>query len=208
MIGYADLLHEDLAKGHFTAEEKQEFAHIICAKGEVLSRIIDDLLDISRIQRGVSLPLHCQLEDLVGLIVQTVHQFELMKPQHRFVLDVPAQMPATISCDRDRVAQVLENLLSNAAKYSPNDSTITTSAAVDGEKLRVTVADQGIGMTPEQLARVFEKFYRADTTDTAVGGLGLGMNIVRQIVESHGGTITVESSLGAGTRASFTLPIC
>ncbi len=74
--------------------------------------------------------------------------------------------------------------------------------------VRVTVADQGIGMTEEQLARVFEKFYRADSTDTATGGLGIGMNIARQIVESHGGAIQVESTPGGGTRASFTLPIC
>jgi signal transduction histidine kinase len=208
MIGYADLLREDLEQGHFTAEEKSEFARIICTKGEVLARIIDDLLDISRIQGGVSLPLHCQPEDLAALIRETVSQFELLQPQHHFVFNSAGEIPATIVCDRDRMTQVLENLLSNAAKYSPPGSTITIVLAVEGEKVRVTVSDQGIGMTPEQLERVFEKFYRADTSDTAVGGLGLGMNIVRQIVESHGGTIEVESAPGKGTRVSFTLPTC
>lgn len=208
MIGFAELLHDDLERGQFTAEETSEFTRTICAKGEVLARIIDDLLDVSRIQRGIPLPLHCQPENLPELIEQTVRQYERIKPQHHFVLDVAPQLPATISCDRDRMAQVLENLLSNAVKYSPTGSTVTTMVTVNGEKVRVTVADQGIGMTPEQLERVFEKFYRADTTDTAVGGLGLGMNIVRQIVASHGGTIAVESTPGAGTRVSFTLPVC
>ncbi|PKN13503.1 MAG: hypothetical protein CVU69_02180 [Deltaproteobacteria bacterium HGW-Deltaproteobacteria-4] len=204
IIGYADLL----SGGDFTQKEKKEFAQIISAKGEVLSRIIDDLLDISRIQSGVSLPLHCQHEDLRELVVQTVHKFELMTPQYRFVLDVTAQVPITIFCDRDRVVQVLENLLGNSVKYSPSGSTITTSVAIDGEKVRVTIADRGIGMTPEQVEHIFEKFYRADTTNTAIGGLGLGMNIARQIVESHGGNISVESAPGGGTRVSFTLPIC
>ncbi|HAD03296.1 MAG: hypothetical protein A2091_10305 [Desulfuromonadales bacterium GWD2_61_12] len=208
MIGYADLLREDLEHGRFTPEEKSEFTRTICAKGEVLSRIIDDLLDISRIQRGMPLPLHCQPEDPAVLVGQTVRQFEMTSPQHRFLLDLAEVLPAVISCDRDRVTQVLENLLSNAVKYSPPGKIITTSVAVDGDKVRITVSDEGIGMTPEQLDHVFEKFYRADTTDTAVGGLGLGMNIARQIVESHGGAIQVTSTPGVGTRASFTLPVC
>jgi len=206
MIGYAELLHGNLEQEDFSIEEKREFAETICTKGEVLSRIIDDLLDLSRINQGVPLPLHCKPEVIATLVGQVVHQFELVKPQHRFILETATATPLEITCDRDRITQVLENLLSNAVKYSPLNSTITTTVAACAEGVRVTVADQGIGMTPEQLECVFEKFYRADSTDTAISGLGLGMNIARQIVESHGGSIMIESTLGGGTLASFVLP--
>jgi PAS domain S-box-containing protein len=206
MIGYAELLHDNIDQENFSIAEKREFTETICAKGEVLNRIIDDLLDLSRINQGVPLPLDCKAVEMATLVGQVVHQFELIARQHLFCLEVAAELPLDILCDRDRITQVLENLFSNAVKYSPQNSTITTTVMAAAEGIRVTVADQGIGMTSEQLECIFEKFYRADTRDTAVSGLGLGMNIARQIVEAHGGCIQVESTLGGGTRASFTLP--
>lgn len=108
--------------------------------------------------------------------------------------------------DRHRIVQVLENLLSNAVKYSPEGREIILKGQESDEGWVAQVEDQGIGMSLEQLDRIFEKFYRADASDTAVGGLGLGMSIARQIVEAHGGNIQVESSEGKGTRAIFRLP--
>lgn len=207
IMGYAELLCGDAARAHFSAAERDEFARVIYAKGEILSRIIDELLDISRIQRGVPLPLHCQQENPTTMVAAIVEQFETTKPQHRFRYDFARRLPDTITCDRDRITQVLENLLSNAIKYSAQGSTITTSIAADDRNLRICVTDQGIGMTPEQVERMFDKFYRADSSDTAVGGLGLGMSIARQIVESHGGAISVTSTPGVGTSACFTLPL-
>jgi PAS domain S-box-containing protein len=206
IIGYAELLYNDLGKDNFSSAEKREFTQTICAKGDVLTRIIDDLLDLSRIQQGVPLPLHYQPEAISSLVEQVVRQYQIMKPGHRFCLEVAAELPETTLCDRDRITQVLENLLSNAVKYSPTGSTITTTVARAGKAIQISVTDQGIGMTPEQLECIFEKFYRADTAATAVSGLGLGMNIAKQIVESHGGAIQVESNPGSGTRTSFTLP--
>jgi len=206
MIGYSELLYNDLGQDNFSTAEKREFIQTICTKGDALTRIIDDLLDLSRIQQGVPLPLHYQPEAIASVVEQVVRHHEIVNPNHHFRLEVATELPATTRCDRDRITQVLENLFSNAVKYSPAGSTITTTVASAGEGIRVTVADQGIGMTQEQLECVFEKFYRADTADTAIGGLGLGMNIARQIIESHGGAIQVESALGKGTRASFTIP--
>ena len=100
----------------------------------------------------------------------------------------------------------MENLLSNAIKFSPAGTHITISGRRTDGDFQVTVADEGIGMRPEQIARVFDKFYRADASTTAASGLGLGMSIVKSIVEAHGGRIWVESEPGRGTRVHFTLP--
>jgi signal transduction histidine kinase len=96
--------------------------------------------------------------------------------------------------------------LSNAVKYSSPGSTISTTVGTEDDHLMITIADQGIGMSKEEAENIFDHFYRADQSDTSIGGLGLGMSIVKQIVESHGGSIEVESTPGQGTCISFTLP--
>jgi len=101
----------------------------------------------------------------------------------------------------------LENLLSNAIKYSPKGSLVTLTSAYQPERFDFSVVDNGIGMTPEQVEQVFEKFYRVDSSDTAVAGLGLGMSIVKQIIDSHNGSITIESAPGKGTCVKVQLPI-
>ncbi len=133
--------------------------------------------------------------------------FQGKSPGHLFRLDLP-EYPEKIMIliDRHRIIQVLENMLSNAVKYSPDSSEIVVKGRPCPDGWEITIEDSGIGMTPEQVGRVFDKFYRADASDTAVSGLGLGMSIARQIVEAHGGTIALDSKLGEGTRVSFNLP--
>ena len=97
--------------------------------------------------------------------------------------------------------------MSNAVKYSPKGGVIVVRGEAAGDDYLVSIADQGIGMTPEQIARVFDKFYRVDASNTAIGGIGLGMSISRQIVELHGGKIRVESQPGVGTTVLFSLPL-
>jgi DNA-binding response OmpR family regulator len=110
--------------------------------------------------------------------------------------------------DSARIAQILANLLSNAHKYTPAGGTITVSAGRDGDFLRVNVADTGVGMSEEEQANLFTRFYRAKNSATQdAGGTGLGLSITRTLVEMHGGTITVQSTPGAGSTFSFTLPI-
>jgi signal transduction histidine kinase len=109
--------------------------------------------------------------------------------------------------DKGKIVQVLENLISNAFKYSPEGSLVQISGERTSESYQISVSDHGIGMTPEQVEKVFDRFFRADTSHSAVGGIGLGMSIVKHIVEAHGGDIRVESELGRGTTVSFTLPM-
>jgi signal transduction histidine kinase len=118
-----------------------------------------------------------------------------------------AETPVDLCLDPGKIHEVLENLLSNAVKFSPAGGSIRVSGKrLDGE-YEVTVEDEGIGMTPEEVVRIFDKFYRADASNTAISGLGLGMSIVRNIVEAHGGRIWIESEPGRGTRVHFTLPL-
>ena len=111
-----------------------------------------------------------------------------------------------VRIDIYRVIQVLENLLSNAVKYSPGGDEIIIMGRPSRGGCEVVIEDHGIGMTPEQVDHVFDKFYRADASNTAVGGLGLGMNIAKQIIEAHGGSIRVESRKGEGSMVTFNLP--
>jgi signal transduction histidine kinase len=103
--------------------------------------------------------------------------------------------------------QVLENLLSNAIKFSPDGGKIVVGGSAEGRYYRITVTDEGIGMTPEQTGKIFDKFYRADNSSAARDGMGLGMSIVKHIVDRHGGGIRVESEPGRGTAVSFTVPL-
>lgn len=128
-------------------------------------------------------------------------------PEYQFRLEkIDITEDSTVLIDRQRINQVLENLLSNARKYSPKGTEIVLRGRRLPEGWEISVEDQGIGMTPAQVEKVFDKFYRADASNTAVGGLGLGMSIARQIVEAHGGSIKVDSQLGEGSRVSFRLP--
>jgi len=123
-----------------------------------------------------------------------------------FVYSAPEQ-PLKVMADREKFNQVMENLLSNAVKYSPDGGTIRVTAGVVEGEFRVSVADEGIGMTPDQISRIFEKFYRADASNTAIEGTGLGMTIVKHIVEAHGGRVWVESEYRKGTTVTFCIPL-
>jgi PAS domain S-box-containing protein len=205
IMGYVDLLlHKD--EYVFRPEEQKEFLELVFQKSETLAQIIDDLLDLSRIRSGHLVILKKSREDLVKLIAGTVASYREMTRKHEFVLDLP-DSPVRLPLDAAKIGQVMENLLSNAVKFSPAGGRITISAGRRNEEIQVTVTDQGIGMRPEQIKRIFDKFYRVDASTTAVSGFGLGMNIVRSIVEAHGGSIWVESEAGKGTRIHFTLPL-
>lgn len=205
VMGYVELLLQK-DKLALSPEEEREFLKLVYQKSEILSQIIDDLLDLSRIRSGHLIILKKSHEDLVALIAEAVASYREMTHKHVFVLDLP-DSPLRYSLDAGKIRQVLENLLSNAVKFSPAGGRITLSVRrIDGE-IQVTVSDQGIGMRPEQIERIFDKFYRVDASTTAVSGLGLGMNIVKSIVEAHGGRIWVESEPDHGTRIHFTLPL-
>ena len=101
----------------------------------------------------------------------------------------------------------MNNLLTNAVKFSPGGGIVEISTSTDGSTVTISVRDYGLGMTPEHVELVFDKFYRANPKNPQISGLGLGMNIVKQIVEEHGGEISISSNLGEGTTVTFTLPL-
>ena len=161
---------------------------------DLLVRLIDDLLDVARINRGklVLRPAATTLQDVLNVAMETSSSW-LESGMHPLRVTLPdASLP--IQADPHRLSQVFSNLLSNAAKYSDPGTPIEVSAQADDDGVVVEVRDHGIGLTEEQAARIFELFAQIDTSvERSRGGLGIGLTLVRQLVEMHGGTITVDS---------------
>ena len=203
ILGYADLLLNcpELAQGRL-----DEFLSLIQNRAEHLAHIVNDLLDISRIEAGEGLKLVFQPCHLDLICREVLLGLETGPIRHPVELDFPPG-GVTLQGDRFALSQVAENLLSNAIKYSPAGGPIRIAARIEDGHCELSVADRGIGMTAEQLAHLFEKFYRANTADTAVPGTGLGMTIVKHLVEAHHGQVTVESQPGAGTTVRIRLPL-
>jgi PAS domain S-box-containing protein len=204
--GFTDLLLDGDA-GEMN-EEQEEYLQTIQSNVDRLVTLINDLLDVARIESG-RVKLNVEALDLLPLVesvVATLHPLILGKSQ-TLAVDVTPDLPQ-VNGDKDRVVQVLTNLVSNAYKYTPAGGAIRVEAARVGDLARIAVHDNGIGIAPEDLARLFSRFYRVDSSLTReIGGTGLGLSIVKSIVELHGGTVSVESTPGAGSTFAFTLPI-
>jgi signal transduction histidine kinase len=173
-----------------------------------LTRLIDDLLDISRITQG-KVELRKERVTVDALVARALEQVTPLIEQQHHRLHVSLAAPAIeIDADPVRMAQVLANLLNNAAKYSPQSSDIFVGAELAGNIVTIRVRDTGLGMTPETLARAFELFAQADRSDgRAQGGLGIGLTLVRRIVEMHGGEVEARSAgLGQGSELIVRLP--
>lgn len=203
ILGFAELLLDTQA---FTSSERGEFVTLIHDKAEKLSELIDELLDISRIEAGREIYLSLQTLPLGPLVETSLDFFRHSFPSHQFRLHLPS-LPVFVYADQRRIGQVFDNLLSNAVKYSPEGGTITVRIEPGEEECTIFIRDEGIGMSTEQVSRIFDKFYRADASNTAVQGVGLGMTIVKELIESHGSEIMVQSTPGQGTTISFTLPM-
>jgi PAS domain S-box-containing protein len=204
--GYVDLLLEGDA-GALNGEQA-EYLGIVKNNADRLVNLINDLLDVSRIESG-----NIQLQRTSLDIAQSIREVaSSLKPQieekgQQLELNIPEALPA-VSGDAGRVTQILTNLLSNAYKYTPAGGTITITASAQKSMVRVDVRDTGIGLSPEEQAQLFTRFFRArNQTTQEVGGTGLGLSITRSLVEMHGGEIIVSSAPGQGSTFSFTLPI-
>lgn len=203
ILGFTELLLEPDERSDV---ERREFLQLVHEKADSLARMVNNLLDISRIESGEELPLDRGPNSLINLIERVLPLFQKSSGSHRFVVEV-SPPGILVDVDPDTIEQVLENIIGNAVKYSPAGGTIGVAAHRVDDECRLTVSDQGVGMTSEEAARVFDKFYRADSSNTAVRGTGLGMTIVHHIIEAHGGRIWVESLKGHGTTVSLTLPL-
>jgi signal transduction histidine kinase len=191
-------LHEEVPERVYEMMDRQV---------EYLSHLVDDLLDVSRITSGkvVLRTEHVELRELVEAAVEAGRPF-IESRRHELVLDLPRE-PIWVSADRVRMAQVLSNLLNNAAKYTPEGGRITLSVAKDADA-SLCVSDTGAGIPGEMLEEVFEMFAQVNRTlERSQGGLGIGLAVVKRLVEMHGGSITVESpGLGEGSAFTVRLP--
>jgi signal transduction histidine kinase len=200
---------ETLEMGRVTDEgRRQEYYRVITREGERLSRLIDNVLDFSRIEGGR------QTYDMAPtavepLIRSTLEAFAYPLAQQGFKVEVSVapDLP-DVMMDADAVGQALANLIDNAIKYSADDRSLTVDARVADGRLVVTVSDRGLGIAPEEQAKIFEKFYRVGRTDTqGRRGSGVGLALVRHVAEAHGGDVAVESKPGAGSRFALRLPL-
>lgn len=175
-----------------------------------LSRLINDLLDLSKLEAG-KMELKKQnipIEKVIAEVMETLQTWAQTKAI-ALKKEVEEGLP-DVSIDPDRITQVLTNLIGNAIKFTPQQGTITVKAKFGKEKkdIQVSVADTGIGISPENIPKVFDKFYQiGERVSTDISGTGIGLSIAKEIVELHGGTIWVESEKGKGTEFIFTIPL-
>ncbi len=188
-------------------EKQQRYLETVQKNARRLKALVDDLLDVSRIEAG-SLELTLLELDVRHEIIDAIQlmQNQIGEKRIRLELNIPSDL-GRIKADQLRFCQVISDLISNACKYSPSGATVTVTAQEASGLIQIDVADTGIGISEEDQARLFSKFFRADNTSTReVSGTGLGLYITKHLIEAHGGDIWAESQLGKGTTFHFTWP--
>ena len=201
--GYANTLRREDA--HWDQETVRESLIVIEEESDRLAGLIDNLLDVSRLQSG-QIKLDKTDVRVDKMIERTVSDFRTQTAKHSFKLDFPPDFPA-IQADYERLRQVLTNLISNAIKYSPREGKIMLSGRFDDEFVYVAVTDEGIGISPGEQNLIFERFYRVENAlSRRTQGAGLGLYLVKSVIDAHGGRIWVDSNLGQGSTFVFTLP--
>lgn len=205
ILGFSEIL----LTSEFDREERLEFLKTIHSNSQLMANILNDLLDLARIEARRGKDFCYEQVNLCTLLNDWVQGYQRPWGREAPELELPAE-PVFVMADPEKLRQALTNVLSNAYKYSPKTGVVRIKVAmqrVSGQPPAVCldVVDQGIGMTPEQRARVCERFYRADTSGKTLG-TGLGMSIVKEIVELHHGNLGIDSTLGHGTRVRLCLP--
>lgn len=202
--GYATALL--LPETSFDAAAERDFLQQIDRECDTLIRLIEDLLESYVLEEGAP-GLDREPVRLPGLVREIVDDLTATTRIHRFVVEFPRDLPL-VEADPARLAQVLRNLLENAVKYSPQGGLIVVRGERQGDRVVIRVSDQGVGIAPEHLNRLFDKFFRIKSGDNpATVGSGLGLPIARNIVTAHGGQIWAESRPGQGSTFSFSLPL-
>jgi len=181
-----------------------EFLRIIDEEADRLRELIDNLLDSSRLESG-AIGMTREATRIAPLLRSVAERAQAAYPEMALRVEAPDGLPI-LEIDSTRIAQVLDNLLSNAAKYAPG-APVELRARREGEAMLIEVEDRGPGIAAEHMSQMFQRFYRVPETQRTVRGTGLGLYICRKIVESHGGQIGVDSQPGQGTRFHFTLPL-
>ncbi|MGA1794289.1 MAG: two-component system histidine kinase PnpS [bacterium] len=202
--GYAETLLDGALND---TQNAREFVEIIHSDADRLARLIDDLLDLSRIESG-RLDLSFQSCSITAITERVVAELNRQAGERGIAIrvDIPRNIPK-IRADEAAIAQVLLNLIDNAIKYNKTKGTVTISAQEAGTHIKVEIADSGVGIPEKDLDRIFERFYRVDKARSReLGGTGLGLSIVKHLVQEHNGQVSVKSILGQGSAFSFTIP--
>ena len=205
IYGFAEtLMRRDVLFGE---AERETFLGYIASEAQRLTSIVDTLLSVARLEAG---DLHVELvptdlREVVSEVVTSVQQGADLNG-HRFVLHLPDE-PLAASADREKLGQVLTNLLDNAVKFSPNGGTVTVEAHRRAGRVEVRVVDEGQGIPEDERERIFSKFHRTDSSPRGPSGAGLGLFIARGLVRAMGGRIWVDSAEGGGSSFAFELPL-
>jgi PAS domain S-box-containing protein len=203
IYGFAEtLLRQDVLFGE---EERRTFLGYIASESERLTSIVDQLLNVARLDAG-DLQVEPEQVDVGSVLSEVVETVETTNG-HRFEVDLPDE-PLAAEADRDKVRQVFSILVENALKYSPHGGTVTVGARRKEDTVEVRVVDEGIGIPAAEQQRIFRKFYRAESsTRDGAGGTGLGLFIAKELVTAMGGRIWVDSAEGEGSSFAFELPV-
>ena len=204
ILGFSEVLLNSTSD----EDERNEMTAIIHRQSVRIAKIINELLDLARIDARKGGDFVLETTDMHDLVKKTINDFKAPEQCDSPVV-VATPEPLYVSVDCDKFQQALTNIISNAYRYSPEGGIVSidfgTKIENDRQLAGVSITDQGIGMTAGQLKRVFERFYRADTSGK-VPGTGLGMSIAKEIIEFHGGRVDVDSSIGKGTTVTIWLP--
>ena len=200
---------EMLEMGAVSSREKEkEYFSLIASESERLSRLIDNVLDFSKIDSAKK-RYRFRTADLKKTVSNTVRVFrQYVRPQgFNIVFDLDEDVPMMV-VDEDAISQALINLMDNAVKFSRDEKEVKVELRRMGAKIKISVRDNGIGIAPEDLDRIFDQFYRPkETTELSGKGAGIGLAIVKHVAEAHGGKVEVQSKQGEGSLFTLLLPI-
>ena len=186
-------------------EKRRQFLQLIAEEVDNLQTMISEILDTTRIEAGL-LAIEPQPLRLSRLAQEVIDEMQQRATAHRFLLDFPPDFPL-VDADPRRLKQVLRNILDNGVKYSPDGGLIVIRGVIRREDVVVSIADQGVGISPEDMIPLFDKYFRGRLPyGRTVPGIGLGLPVSRELVEAHNGRIWAESKIGEGTTLHFSLP--
>ena len=193
------------SNNHLDQDQRAEMMAVIEEEAARLDRLVSEAVEMAELDANrIQLDLH--VHPIREVIQQAINGLEVQLREHSVELRLPDALPA-VPMDRMQIVKVLQHLLENAAKYSPQASPLVVSAEVTGDSLVTNVADRGVGIDDQEQSMVFDKFYRAPGQRYRVQGTGMGLAIAKSLVEAHGGTISVTSQPGHGSVFSFSLPL-
>ena len=206
ILGYVQVLQYRMRRAGTVDDRTERTLTMIGAQGQRLTRLIDTLMDVARINQG-----HLSLEraplDLASLVARIIDELSVILHNRPIEVTLAARS-CMVSGDSLRLEQVIVNLVQNAAKYSPQGGVITVTVDCDATQARVIIRDSGIGIPAAALPRVFERYYRVlDGAASLQPGMGIGLSVVKEIVALHGGTVSVESTEGEGSTFTVSLPL-